>query len=155
MPPIYVDTSVVTVWLFGKKQELTRYPATEQLFGLIETGDIQGLISLYTLQEVYAFCEDNFPSDEVRATAKLALRELLLTELDIAPLLKRTERLLHQRHFPLSDASDQPHAIIAYLNHCQAIVTYDSHFEEISQVIKVYTPEEFLVERLIGGVTEP
>lgn len=120
MPAIYVDTSVVTVWLFGEKREPARYPATAELFRLVEAGDLRGLISLYTLQEVYAFCEDNFPPDEVRATAKLALRELLLTGLDIAPLLRRTERLLHQRRFPLSDASDQPHAIVAYINNCQA-----------------------------------
>lgn len=147
MPPIYVDTSVATVWLFGEEREPARYPATEELFRLIEAGDIQGLISMYTLQEVYAFCEGNFPPDEVRATAKLALRALLLTELEIAPLLRRTERLLHQRRFPLSDASDQPHAIVAYLNNCQAIITYDEHFGEISQVISAYTPEEFLASR--------
>lgn len=146
MPPIYVDTSVVDVWLFGEQKEPTRYPATAELFRLIAAGDVQGLISLYTLQEVYVFCESNFPPDEVRITAKLALRTLLLTELDIAPLLRRTERLLHQRRFPLSDASDQPHAIIAYLNDCQAIVTYDTHFEEIGQVINVYTPEKFLAK---------
>ena len=151
MPPIYVDTSVATVWLFGEEREPARYPATEELFRLIEAGNVQGLISMYTLQEVYVFCEGNFPSDDVRATAKLALRALLLTELEIAPLLRRTlrrtERLLHQRRFPLSDASDQPHAIVAYLNNCQAIITYDEHFGEISQVISAYTPEEFLASR--------
>jgi predicted nucleic acid-binding protein len=146
MPPIYVDTSVVTVWLFGEKREATRYAATQRLFELIAAGNIEGLISLYTPQEVYAFCEDNFPPDEVRATAKLALRQVLLTELEIAPLLKRTERLIHQRRFPLADTSDLPHAVVAYLNHCQVIVTYDEHFAGIGPAIKVYTPEEFLVE---------
>ncbi|PKO24035.1 MAG: hypothetical protein CVU38_01090 [Chloroflexi bacterium HGW-Chloroflexi-1] len=148
MPPIYVDTSVVAVWLFGQKSEPTRYPATQRLFDLIAAGTIEGLISLYTLQAVYAFCEDNLPPDEGRGAAKLALRTLLMTKLGIAPLLKRVERLVHQRRFPISDPSDQPHAIVAYLNDCQAIITYDAHFAEIGEVIDVFTPEECMAGRL-------
>lgn len=144
MPPIYVDTSVVVVWLFGQKSEPARYSATQRVFDLIAASTVEGLISLYTLQEVYAFCEDNLPPMERRRAAKLALRMLLLTELEIAPLLARTERLLHQRRFPISDSSDQPHAIVAYLNGCQAIITYDTHFAEISDVMEVYTPEAFI-----------
>jgi predicted nucleic acid-binding protein len=95
MKRIYLDTSVVNVWLFGEKIEPLRYPPVAELFKRLDAGEFQGLISLYTLQEVYAFCEDNFPADEAREAAKLAFRELLNTSLEIAPMLKRLERLLH------------------------------------------------------------
>lgn len=144
MKRTYLDTSVVNVWLFGEKTEPLRYPPVVELFERLDAGEFQGLISLYTLQEVYAFCEDNFPADEAREAAKLAFQELLNTSLEIAPMLKRLERLLHQRQFSMRDASDQPHAILAHLNACQAIVTYDERFKDIEHLINIYTPAEFL-----------
>jgi len=47
----------------------------------------------------------------------------------------------------MQDLSDQPHAILAYLNNCEAIITYDEHFKDIAHLIPVHTPEEFLKEQ--------
>ncbi|GEM_PF-7002206 len=58
---VYLETSVVVVWLFGAEREPERRPATEALFRLVDEGRVQAVISLYTLQEVYTFCEENFP----------------------------------------------------------------------------------------------
>ena len=42
--------------------------------------------------------------------------------------------------------SDQPHAISAYLNKCDAIATYDDHFQQIKDKINVYSPEEIIAK---------
>jgi len=101
---------------------------------------------MYTLQEVYAFCEANFPQSEAREVAKLALRRLLETEVELAPLLDRRTRILESRRFQLPDRSDQPHAIAAWANHCEALLTYDAHFQAVSQQLRVLSPEEWLEE---------
>ncbi|MEW6618973.1 MAG: type II toxin-antitoxin system VapC family toxin [bacterium] len=144
MKCVYIDTSVVNINLFGTKKEPERYSIVMNFFNRLNSQEFEGLISLYTLQEIYAFCEDNFPLNYVRKVVKLSFQELLKSELQIIPLLKRSERLVHQRKFPISDLSDQPHAILAYLNGCDAIITYDDHFRDIGSIIKVFTPEEFL-----------
>lgn len=44
------------------------------------------------------------------------------------------------------DASDQPHAISAYLHNCDAIVAYDEHFQDVADKILSLQPEELVVE---------
>ncbi len=149
MKCIYLDTTVVNINLFGIKKDPKRYSDVLALFNRLNNQEFKGLISLYTFQEIYAFCEDNFPLEYVKKIVKLSFQELLKNELEIIPLLKRSERLLHQRKFRISDLSDQPHVILAYLNGCDAIITYDEHFRDVEFLIKVYTPEEFLASKLI------
>ncbi|MBT9162300.1 MAG: hypothetical protein AAGB97_09655 [Dehalococcoidia bacterium] len=75
---------------------------------------------------------------------KEVLREILaIEEARIIGLLSREKRLLYQNRFKISDRTDVPHAISAFLENCSYIVTYDTHFQEISHLIKVATPEEF------------
>ena len=47
-------------------------------------------------------------------------------------------------YIKISDASDKPHVISAYLAGCDAIISYDSHFQEATDFITALTPEEFL-----------
>ena len=54
------------------------------------------------------------------------------------------ERLIHRRRFAITDASDEPHVIVALLSGCDAILTYDTHFDDVREVIPVYTPTELL-----------
>lgn len=144
---VYLETSVVIVWLFGAEREPERHAATQALFRLINDGRIDGVVSLYTVQEVYTFCEENFPQEEARTAAKLALRRLLATEVELAPLLDRATRIVESRRFAgLSDPSDQPHAIAAFVEHCERMITYDHHFQAIRPVLPVFTPEELLQE---------
>jgi predicted nucleic acid-binding protein len=144
MSRVYLETTVIAVWLFGAVREPARYRAAVELFRLIEQGRLQGVVSFYTLQEIYAFCEDNFPATEAPTVAKLALFELLGTEVELVPLLDRRVRLLEGRRFVLPDPTDQPHAIAAWVHDCEAIVTYDEHFRAVKDLIAVMTPEELL-----------
>lgn len=44
----------------------------------------------------------------------------------------------------MRDSSDVPHVITAYLNNCSAIVTYDSHFDAVADIIPCYAPDTLL-----------
>ncbi len=142
---IYLDTSVINVYLFGKysEAETTKVPHVSNLFNIINSGKIHALISLYTLQEVFMFCKKIFRG-EAGNISRLAFLDLLENNASLTGLLTREERLLHHKQFNLDDLSDQPHAISAYLNKCDAIVTYDTHFQKIKDKISIYTPEEIV-----------
>lgn len=78
--------------------------------------------------------------------AKLALSTLFNNKFELCGLLSREERLLNRARFNINDLSDQPHAISAYLNKCDAIATYDDHFQQIKDKINVYSPEEIIAK---------
>lgn len=142
---IYLDTSVINVYLFGKFSDVDRkkVPQVSLLFKLINAGKIHAVISLYTIQEVFVFCKKIFGS-EAGNIARRAISELFDNEFVLTGLLMREDRLLHRARFDLDDLSDQPHAISAYLNECDAIISYDSHFQKIKDKISVYTPEDIV-----------
>lgn len=67
-----------------------------------------------------------------------------ITGVEIIPLLKREQRIQYYSHIKLNDASDIPHAILAIIEKCNCIVTYDAHFDDINTIIKINHPEELL-----------
>jgi predicted nucleic acid-binding protein len=143
---VYIDTSVTNIYLFGKfsEKETSRSLPVHYLFKLINSGKTHAVISLYSIQEIYAFCKKIFHPDEAGHIARLALSVLFQNEFELTGLLRREDQLLHRRKFIMNDLTDLPHAISAYLNNCAAIVTYDSHFQKIKSKISVYTPEELI-----------
>jgi predicted nucleic acid-binding protein len=138
---------VINIYLFGRfsEVEIKKVPQVSLLFKLINTGKIHAIISFYTIQEVFIFCKKIF-SSEAGSIARLALSELFNNNFVLTGLLTREERLVHRIKFNIDDFSDQPHAISAYLNKCDAIVTYDSHFQKIKDRISIYTPEEIVLK---------
>jgi len=139
---IYLDTSVINVFLFGRYSdtEKPRLPATKRLFSLMDEKHIDAVISLYSIQEVFSFCKKIFAS-EAGHVARLALSELFMHNFELSGLLTRQERLLNRTRFNMPDLSDQPHAISAFLNKCDALVTYDTHFQHIKGNLSVLSPE--------------
>lgn len=142
----YLDTSVINVYLFGQYSDVdaARVAPVKKLFQHINTRKIHALVSLYTVQEIYSFCKRVFSPTDVGGMARLALSDLFKNEFELAGLLTREERLLHRTRFLLNDQSDQPHIISAYLNKCDAIITYDEHFKKIRDKIPVHSPEEVI-----------
>ena len=55
VPKVYLDTSTVNVYLFGKDVEVERYGPTEHLLRLVDSRVVDGVISLYTIQEIYSY----------------------------------------------------------------------------------------------------
>ena len=143
---IYLDTSVIAVYLFGKHSETEagRLPPVKKLFDLINAHKVSATISLYTVQEIYSFCRRTFGPEDAGHISRSSLAELFTNDFELAGLLTREERLLHRVRFAIDDLSDQPHVISAYLTGCDAIVTYDRHFQKIKKVFAIYVPEEII-----------
>ncbi|MCG8604344.1 hypothetical protein MJD09_05010 [bacterium] len=100
----------------------------------------------YALHELYLFAIENAPNFEDGCEyGKVAMMRIIDSNLLLAPLLSRTERLINERLFRnLSDRTDLPHAISAKIWGCDVLVAYDQHFISISDVIPYKTPEEII-----------
>lgn len=57
----YLDTTVVILLLFGQQRHPDRYAEAAAFFEVVDAGRLQAVVSIYTLQELCAFCYGNFP----------------------------------------------------------------------------------------------
>lgn len=126
------------------KLEPNRYNSVKALFDKINSDKITGVVSFYSLHELFIFARENFSPDISRYIGKTALEEILKNRVEIIPLLNREDRIRYSNNIKLNDASDIPHAILAIIEKCDCIVTYDSHFDDINTIIKIFRPEELL-----------
>ena len=112
----------------------------------INTGEIVALTSFYALHEVLVFAlRDASSLDHGIRLGKDALLQVLQTEIGVLPMVTRTERILNARTFSaVKDSSDVAHAISAYLNGCQFLVSYDKHFEDLPPVLEWKRPADFV-----------
>lgn len=143
---LYLDSSVTNVYLFGVEKEPRRYPDVVRLFDAINAGQVDGVVSVYTVQELCVYCREFFPEEDFAETARLAIYKLMGIRLHLVPLLTREERTRHSKTFLIRDPSDQPHVILAYLHHCDAIVAYDEHFKDTSYLVPYLQPDEALAQ---------
>ncbi len=141
---LYIDTSVLLVYTLTQAVETERYPATEAFFRRIAEGSIHAATSFYALHELYLFALENAPDFPTGAVfGKTALQKVLSLPLQVLPFVSRVERALHARKLKaLRDMSDLPHAVVALVYHCEAIVAYDTHFKAIAKVIPYRRPED-------------
>ena len=140
----YLETSALVVYCFGRRLEPERYKSVKALFDKINSQDITGIVSFYSLHELFIFATENFSADISRDIGKKALEEILKTRVEIVPLLNREQRIRYASDIKLKDPSDIPHAILAFIEKCDCIVTYDAHFDDISTIIKINQPEKLL-----------
>lgn len=143
---LYLDTSVLLAVTLTQSLEPNRSAATYAFLERLDAGALSGATSFYALHEVYLFALENAPDFPTGAAfGKAALAKILSLPLRLLPFVSRVERGLHARKFrALRDASDVPHALVAYVYHCEAIVTYDSHFRAVAHVIPCTRPDDYL-----------
>jgi len=143
---LYLDTSVLLVATLTQTVEPVRYVATRAFLAKLKSGALTGATSFHALHEVHLFALGNAPDPTTGAAyGKAALEQILAWPLHLLPLVSRVERAQHARTFrALRDPADVPHAIAAWVLHCEAIVAYDSHFKAIAHLIPYRTPEDFL-----------
>ena len=142
---LYIDTSVLLVYTLTQGVERHRSRATIAFFAQISEGSLVGATSFYALHEVYVFALDNAPDFTTGALfGREALRSVLSLPLQILPLLSRTERRRYASTFAaLRDSSDVPHAVVATVYGCEAIVAYDNHFRATTRILPYRSPEDF------------
>ncbi len=81
------------------------------------------------------------------AVGKESIIKLLNTKIKVFMLPGSEDRIKYRyilKELEKEDPSDLSHAIIALKNSCDCILTYDHHFDSISSVIEVKTPEKIL-----------
>jgi CRISPR/Cas system-associated endoribonuclease Cas2 len=77
--------------------------------------------------------------------AKEAIQSILQTEIILLPFPNRIQRsIFSHRLAELQDTSDLSHAISAIVNNCEAIITYDIHFQQIEHIIPCWVPEQVI-----------
>ena len=145
---LYVDTSVLLVYTLTQTVERERYGTTSEFFARVASGSLTAATSFYALHEVHVFALDNVADFSTGAAyGRAALVQILSLPLQLFPLVSRTERRRHAARFAaLRDSSDLPHAIAAAVHGCEAIVTYDSHFDAVSAILPCRKPEDYLAQ---------
>ena len=142
---LYLDSTILITFVFGAKLEPERFNDVSILF---RSKKVELVTSLYALIELYNYPIFNFEMEgkDKRLFAKSAILRVLLTEIEIAPMLPRQLRSYYSGIFKMDDSSDVPHAISAYVEKCTYIVTYDRHFKNIEDKIGCRTPKNVLKE---------
>ncbi len=135
-PRVYLDSTILITYVFGAKKEPNKFKDVERLFNC----GAELVTSIYALIELYNFPIYNFEHDK-RIMAKYGFIIVLSTDIEIAPMLERGLKIMHSREFNMEDKSDIPHAISAFIERCDYIVTFDSHFKTLTK-IKSLTPGE-------------
>ena len=145
---LYLDTTVLIAYTLTRLIERERHADVVALIEKINAGEVVALTSFYALHEVLVFALRNAPSLELGIRiGKDALLQILQTEIGVLPMVTREERILNARTFSvIKDSSDAAHAISAYLNGCQFLVSYDKHFEDLPPLLEWKSPKD-----LIGG----
>ena len=141
---IYIETTVLIAYTLTKLLEPERYTRTAALMMRINRGEMAAVTSFYALHEVLIFALRNALDPIMgRKLGKQALLEILQTEIEVLPMITREERILNTRTFAaLKDPSDIAHAISAYLNGCQILVSYDEDFHNLPLALTWKKPEE-------------
>ena len=145
----YLDTSVVNVLLFSEysAKDKKRLPSVTEMFEKIDAGMLHAIVSLYAVQEIFAFCKITFSPEKAGYVARESVGELCKHKFELIGLLTRMERLIYKRNFVLEDSTDQPHAIAAFIHSCDHIVIFDHHYDVLKSQFSIVTPAE-LVKKL-------
>jgi predicted nucleic acid-binding protein len=143
---LYIETSVWVAYTVTREKEPEKFNETSILIEQVNAGKVKAVTSMYTLIELFSIVMgNNADKFEGLQEAKDVLLEVLQTKVLITEMLNRQEKLIYGRLFAnLADSSDIPHAISAFIYNCDMLVTYDSHFDAITDVIACVQPGTFI-----------
>lgn len=145
-PKVYLDTTVLVVFLYGKRDEPRRYADVARLFDAILRQKLQAVVSFYTFPELYGYVVENFPQDVRNTTLRYSFLKLFAHPIEIVSFLDRTERRRLARKINIHDPTDFLHVASAVVNDCDCICTYDSHFDTSRAHVQPLSPEDLLTE---------
>ena len=141
---VYLDTSILVSTLYEEVANPEQAEAVGRLFSQFHTRRVQGLVTFYTLPELHSYVVRHYSEQVIDETFRLSLVRLFSTPLIIKPFVDRVELEKLRRRFTISDAGDVYHVAAALFFECSGIITFDHHFRQVSNLIPVYTPDEFL-----------
>ena len=141
---LYLDSVVLIDFLFEPVETSEREQIGQQLFSAIQQSETECIVSFYSLPELFGYVQRNYPPDIVNTVFKESVIVLFSEPVKIVPYLDRTEVNRLRRRFTIADSYDALHIACALSNNCDAIVTYDSHFQTVTDIIPVFTPPQVL-----------
>ncbi len=141
---IYLDSSVLVAFLYQATLRPERHALVARLMESVRTKRVEAMISFYALPELYAYLRTQYLDVPFNTIFRLSMIELFSLPLTIAPHLTRTEIEIWRHRISMSDSTDVPHVASALANYCSALITLDEHFRQVSNLIAVFTPDEYL-----------
>lgn len=90
------------------------------------------------------YVAEHFTPARRNETFRLSLVRLFGAPLTVQPFVDRIESEKLRRRFTLADSTDIPHVVAALAFGCSAIITFDNHFQQVRELIPVFTPDEYL-----------
>jgi predicted nucleic acid-binding protein len=138
---LYLDTTILAALTYFKDKDAKRYSECKRLIRKCNDNESTIVISFYAIHELFLLPFEDEDKKTARKTGLALIKEILnINRIELTELLSREKRIIYQDMFSMSDRTDIPHAISAYVENCDGIVTYDSHFDQISNKIKVFEP---------------
>lgn len=141
---VYLDASVLIAYLYPTTADPNQVRQAQNLFDAHETARLQATVAFYSLSELYGYVYSNYPEEQCNDIFRASLAKLFNAPLTVKPFVDRTDVAQLRRRFTISDSSDVPHVVAALAFGCSAIITFDHHFNQVRDVIPVFTPDEFL-----------
>lgn len=140
---LYLDTTILAALTYFKDMDVKRYSECNRLINKCNEKESTLVISFYSIHELFLLPFEYTDEKTARKIGLKLLKEILdFDGIELTELLSREKKILYQDRFYMSDRTDIPHAISAYIENCDCIVTYDSHFDQISNKIKVFRPDD-------------
>lgn len=141
---VYLDSTVLIAFLYEERDQPERFGETNRLMEFVRQQKVEAAISFYALPELYAFVKAHQAESDVSSTLRLGFLELFLIPLIIFPFLPRERFNDLKKQFVIVDPDDARHVASALSQNCSAIITFDHHFQQVRELIPVFTPDEYL-----------
>jgi predicted nucleic acid-binding protein len=141
---VYRDASVLIAYLYKETDDPAKAQQAERFFKFLRAENFQGVIAFYSLSELYGYTISNYSEEKSNEIFRFSLVNLFSFPLIVKPFVDRTEAERLRRRFTLTDSTDIPHVVAALAFGCSAIITFDHHFQQVRELIPVYTPDEYL-----------
>ncbi len=141
---VYLDASVLIAYLYPATADPIQVRQAQNLFVALETARLQATVAFYSFSELYGYVDSNSPIEQRNDIFRSSLVKLFSAPLIVKPFVDRTELAQLRRRFTIGDSTDVPHVVAALAFGCSAIITFDHHFQQVREVIPVFTPDAFL-----------
>jgi len=140
---LYLDTTILAALTYFKDKDPKRYFECKRLIKKCNDNEMTFIISFYSIHELFLLPYEYEDRQMARKMGLEIIKEILgIKGIELIELLSRDKRIMYQDKFVMTDRTDIPHAISAYIENCDCIVTYDTHFNQISHKIKVFEPDK-------------
>ena len=140
---LYLDTVILIDYLYNS-EETERTQAIGRIFELARQEKVELFVSFYALPELWGYVDRNYPAQIANPVLRESLIVLFSEPITVVPQLNRTDANILHRRFRIRDSYDALHVACALFHHCDAILTYDFHFQSVNSIISVKTPQDIV-----------